>query len=68
MEMKFDMEKLMEQMKDYAVMGFILGQIEKEDDRKFFRKAMEVFMEYSIPVDKGFEILVKISKLVNEDK
>lgn len=66
MEMKFDMEKLMEQMKDYAILGFVAAQIENEKDRKFICNAMQLFMDYGISAEKAFEILGKLSKLTGE--
>lgn len=64
MDIKFDMERLMQQMKDYAVLGFLISQVPKEKDRELIQKTMEIFMEYQIPVDTAFEIIVKVSNLL----
>ena len=64
MDIKFDMERLMQQMKDYAVLGFLISQVPNEKDRELIQKTMEIFMEYQIPVDTAFEIIVKISNLL----
>ena len=64
MDIKFDMERLMQQMKDYAILGFLISQVPEKKDRELIQKAMEIFMEYQIPVDTAFEIIVKISNLL----
>lgn len=66
MDMQFDLNALMDQMKDYAILGFISAQIDNEKDRKFITDAMKLFMDYGVPADKAFEILGKLSKLTDE--
>lgn len=66
MDIQFDLNALMDQMKDYAILGFISSQIENEKDRKFITDAMKLFMDYGIPAEKAFEILGKLSKLTDE--
>lgn len=66
MDMKFDMNALLDQMKDYAILGFISSQIDNNKDRKFITDAMKLFMDYGISADKAFEILGKLSKLTDE--
>lgn len=66
MDMKFDLNAFLDQMKDYAILGFIGSQIENEKDRKFICGAMQLFMDYGIPADKAFEILGKLSKLTDD--
>lgn len=66
METKFDIGKMMKQMKDYFILEFVGSQIENEKDRKFICNAMQLFMDYGIPSEKAFEILGKLSKLTEE--
>lgn len=66
METKFDIGKMMEQMKDYVILEFVGSQIENKKDRKFICDAMRLFIDYGIPSEKAFEILGKLSKLTDE--
>lgn len=66
MDMKFDLNALMDQMKDYAILGFITSQIEDTKDRKFITDAMRLLMDYGLSAENAFELLGKLSKICND--
>lgn len=66
MDVKFDMESLMQQMKDYAIMGFVMGLMKNEKDRKMTQKACEVFMKHNIPIEDGMQILAELGEALSD--
>lgn len=68
MDMKFDLNALMDQMKDYAILGFISSQIENEKDRTFITESMKLLMDHGMSAETAFDVLMKLSELGKKHK